>query len=258
MRRRVTIRKRAGNEEQESGLRALVELANANLDAAKDGDVESLTRGLFALIPGAQPFGGGLAIQVPADDVGRTLLYTLSGPLPPTLEDARNQLRELQSPVRQLLTVAVSRLSVPSVRPTAGVSTEGSLTADFLAMPAPGGRGPIVTVSAPFRDLVLLRTLDLLVHPLIRERLRSCPECNAFFLRVKRQEFCSEQCKSRANFRRRRTRELTDAQRLRRADRAHKYYEQKQRRLHGNPRLKVQRRPRVKWPIKDKPRRKSR
>jgi hypothetical protein len=129
------------------------------------------------------------------------------------------------------------------------------LQTEFFAMG--DAAGIRVCVQGPLRDLVLTRTLGLLERPGLRDRLRRCPECHAFFLRVKRQAFCSDRCKSLVNFRRRQKPGLTPEQRVRRAERAHRYYAKKQQQLHG-PRVKVQRRPRLKLRAKPRQRRKTR
>ena len=43
--------------------------------------------------------------------------------------------------------------------------------------------------------------LLLIVHHPTRSRLRSCPECRAVFLRIRKQRYCSRRCVNRANMR---------------------------------------------------------
>jgi len=49
------------------------------------------------------------------------------------------------------------------------------------------------------RDLFLQRTMDLLENSEISSKIRQCPECEKFFLRVRRQLYCSAPCVDKAN-----------------------------------------------------------
>lgn len=246
--RRAATRNRAHIRAQESSLAALVAVANANVDQARLDEVRALVRGLLSLLPGAHPFGDAFAAVInPGDSL---LVYV------PTVQSggafdeaaARDTLRALQPPVRQFLGVATSSGTISGFHPI-----RAEIFSNFISPQT----GNAIMVFADFRDCILLSMLTLLVAPTTRARLRRCPECETFLIRIKRKKFCSELCKSRVNSRRRQQRVVTEEQRLRRAERAHKYYEQKQRKLHGS-RVKVQRRPRLKLPKTTRPRRKRR
>jgi hypothetical protein len=254
MARRSTARNRSNVGEQYSdvlqSLRALVALANADLEAVATEDLRGLVRGLLVLLPGTQPFGGGFgAVIQPAAGVGgAVVVYLPTTPGGATFDEAaaRNEMRELWGPVRQVLAVKTATSDT-------AISAYYPLEAKFFVSSMMGNR-TCVTMVGEFRDLVLNRMLTLLTHPVVSDRLRRCPECKAFFLRVRRQRFCSDRCKARVNSRRQKKRGLTDEQRLRRADRAHSYYEKAQHRL--NPHAKVGRRPRLK-PIPKSPHRRK-
>lgn len=233
-------RRIASPDSEPTALRALVAVANAEIQTASDAEIARLAAGVHVLAPDAATW----TATVPAERVGAFVNYVSTAP-----DDMRAELAALQVDVRALLDAAAAGAAraVPAV---------GDLSVGYsISHPIPAHA--FVQVHGRLRDVVMLRALNLLVTPLVRARLRGCPVCARVFVRRGRQAYCSARCKARADARARQRRGLTLEQRVKRAERAHRYYARRVQRELGT-RVKVERRARLEKPSRKTPRRRSR
>jgi predicted RNA-binding Zn ribbon-like protein len=162
----------------------LVRFANAELEQFREGDWLNLQDDLAAFADRTQLSGALNLTLMPTDEPRKALG-------PNVFFDG------LQDSVRRLLrTVAESQsaIDLQGLSSAAPESVEVVITLD-----AESGRAPRIVLSGEYLDLLFVKAVWLLASDPAGSRLRLCPECEAAFLRIRKQLYCSRRCVNRAN-----------------------------------------------------------
>jgi hypothetical protein len=178
-----------------SSVRFLVQFAEADLEAFREGDWLNLQEELAAFVRSGP---AGLTLRT-------------DGPLGALRQDveSRRRVQQFQSDVGDLLQQIAAAQSTfpPEARAKkyfnpdwSGDSLNGitrfGLTTDGVARPRLALYGNFLKL-AYFQAALLLLVLK---DPGVA-RLRMCPECRTVFIRVRKQRYCTRRCVNRANMR---------------------------------------------------------
>jgi hypothetical protein len=168
-------------------LKFIVAFANRDLTAMPDRDWTNLQDDVRRFFPMSDNVTAGCVVFDPSKD-------------PECHKFPKLKFQPLQNELRELLVARLEPRFEDGHEGVAPSPIKLEVTYWYMKMIDDVGAGFLVAYGK-IRDLFLQRTINLLLDPQASSTIRQCPECNKFFLRIRRQLYCSRKCVDRVNHR---------------------------------------------------------